>query len=236
MSELLPVIGLAHGSRHPEGSQAIESLMAEVSRQGGMPAYAAFLDLSEPHLTAVARSVAAAGHRAAVVVPLLFTQAFHATIDVPEAVQEAAAATGLSLRVSEVLGTGEDIEEVLLAAMADAGVGPGVASLLYAVGSSRRTANEAVAHLAQRIGARQGAPAAAAFGTCEPRLTAVLSGLGEPVAMVPLFLAEGLLLKPLRSVAQARGWPMVEPLGERAAAVVLHRYASATAGDHVHGR
>jgi hypothetical protein len=56
-----------------------------------------------------------------------------------------------------------------------------------------------------------------------------LDQLGEPVAVLPLFLSDGLLLDPVRTLAAERGWPMVEPLGERAADVVLHRYRTALA-------
>src|SRR4051812_22366031 len=88
----VPVIGLAHGSRHPRGADAIEALMIAVGAAAGGPARAAYLDLAEPDLAAVVADLAAEGHRRAVVVPLLFTVAFHATVDVPEAVAEAAEA------------------------------------------------------------------------------------------------------------------------------------------------
>ena len=45
--------------------------------------------------------------------------------------------------------------------------------------------------------------------------------------MLPLFLSDGLLLDPVRALAAERGWTMVEPLGERAAGVVLDRYRAA---------
>jgi hypothetical protein len=49
------------------------------------------------------------------------------------------------------------------------------------------------------------------------------------VAAVPLFLAEGLLLAPLRKLAAERGWQMAEPLAERAADLVRKRYQTAYA-------
>jgi sirohydrochlorin ferrochelatase len=51
--------------------------------------------------------------------------------------------------------------------------------------------------------------------------------LPEPVAVLPLFLSEGLLLKPVRELVDQRGWQMAEPLGERAAELVTVRYHSA---------
>ena len=147
----VPVIGLAHGSRHAQGTEAIERLMAALDAPD-RPARHAFLDLAEPDLNAVVGELAAAGHRRIVVVPLLFTVAFHTTIDVPQAVVRAAAEhAGVELEVADILGTGDDVAALLLAAAADAGVAPEVSVLLYAVGSSNAAANLAVVELAARL-------------------------------------------------------------------------------------
>jgi hypothetical protein len=61
----------------------------------------------------------------------------------------------------------------------------------------------------------------------------VLDGLPEPVAALPLFLADGLLLAPLRTLASQRGWRMAEPLGERAADLVQKRYQTACQQAHL---
>jgi sirohydrochlorin ferrochelatase len=239
---VVPLIGLAHGSRHAAGAEAVERLMAALDAPD-RPARHAFLDLAAPDLDTVAAELAAAGHRRAVVVPLLFTVAFHATVDVPQAVHAAAESAGVELEVADILGTGDDVAAVLLTALADAGVAPGSSVLLYAVGSSNSAANLAVVELAARLsrsrsfpgvpGGRppalttRSAPVRAAFATCAPRPAEVLEQLPEPVAILPLFLADGLLLDPARSLAAIRGWTLVEPLGERAAQIVLDRYASA---------
>jgi sirohydrochlorin cobaltochelatase len=223
----VPVIGLAHGSRHAQGAEAIERLMAALDAPD-RPARHAFLDLAEPDLDAVVGELAAAGHRRIVVAPLLFTVAFHATIDVPQAVVRAAAEhAGVELEVADILGTGDDVAALLLAAAADAGVPPEVSVLLYAVGSSNSAANLAVVELAARLERRRSARVRAAFATCAPRPAEVLEQLPEPVAILPLFLADGLLLDPARTLAASHGWTLVEPLGERAADLVLERYRSA---------
>jgi sirohydrochlorin cobaltochelatase len=222
----VPVIGLAHGSRHPRGAEAIEQLMRAVEELADVPARVAYLDLAQPDLTAVATELAAAGHQRAVVVPLLFTAAFHATVDVPEAVQEAAESAGIELSVADILGTGDDVLEMLDHARHDAGIDPQASLLLFAVGSSNPAANAAVADLAARLGVRRRTTVRAAFGTTAPRVDAVLPELTEPIAVLPLFLAEGLLLDPMRARAQEHGWRMTEPLGERAASIVRHRYLS----------
>ena len=71
-----PLIGLAHGSRDPRAAAAIHDLMAAVGAlRPGLEVASAFLDLSQPDLRT---AVAAIGAHRAVVVPLLFAQAFHA--------------------------------------------------------------------------------------------------------------------------------------------------------------
>ena len=207
--------------------------MAAVAEIGRIPTGYAYLDLAEPDLDTAVATLAAAGHRRAVVVPLLFSVAFHATIDVPQAVSAAAESSGIELTVADILGTGNDIAELLSASLAEAGVPPEASVLLYAVGSSNPAANAAVVDLAARLEASRWhlaayeAPVRAAFATCSPGPTDVLDELRDPVAVLPLFLADGLLLDPVRALAAERGWRMVEPLGERAAGIVLDRYRAA---------
>ncbi len=82
---------------------------------------------------------------------LLFAQAFHASIDVPQAVEAAAAHTGTSLTVSQILGLGPEVLAALHPGARDAGVqATGVRKiLLLAVGTSDPMANAAVEDLAQ---------------------------------------------------------------------------------------
>ena len=121
-----------------------------------MPTRAAYLDLTDPDLAALAAELAAAGVRRAVVVPLLFTDAFHARIDVPDAVTQAADSSGVELVLGPILGTGDDVVDVVAARLAAAGTPSGAPVLLYAVGSSRPEANAAVAGLADRLAVRRG--------------------------------------------------------------------------------
>ena len=202
-------------------------LLAEVSRIGDVSAQPAYLDLADPDLEAVTGALAAAGERRAVVVPLLFTSAFHATVDVPQAVRGAAESTGIELGVADIVGTGSDVAALLESVLADAEVGPDASVLLLAVGSSNPAANASIAAIADQLAVGRSAPVRAAFATCDPRPADVLPELPEPVAILPLFLADGLLLGPARALAAERGWTMTEPLGERAAGVVLDRYRAA---------
>ncbi|HEX8487514.1 MAG TPA: sirohydrochlorin chelatase [Propionibacteriaceae bacterium] len=228
-SEALPItlIGLAHGSRHPGVAASIDDLMLATATAGGMPAVGAFLDLAEPDLATVAQRLADQGHRAAVVAPLLFTEAFHAKVDVPEAVREAGEASGLELVTAAVLGTGDDMLEVVVQSMAAAGVGPAHAVVLLAVGSSRVEANDAVLDLAARLANRRTGQVVAAFGTRSPRVADVLDDLTAPAAIVPLFLSPGLLLDPLEQLAASRGMVMAAPLGDLVAPLLVQRYQRA---------
>ena len=201
--------------------------MAAVAEQAQIPAVPAYLDLAQPDLGAAARKLAEAGHASAVVVPLLFTEAYHATIDVPQSVQDVAESLPLHLVVADILGTGEEVAELLRQSMDDAGIDDRSSVLLYAVGSSQPEANQAVFDLADRLAEGRRSPLRACFGTCAPSATDVLDGLAEPVAIVPLFLAEGLLLSPIRALASQHGWRMAAPLGERAADLVRRRYDAA---------
>ena len=203
--------------------------MAAVAEQAQIAAVPAYLDLAQPDLNAAAHQLADAGHATAVVVPLLFTEAYHATIDVPEAVRNVAESLPLELIVADILGTGEDVAQLLRQSLDDAGIDDHSSVLLFAVGSSQPEANQAVFDLADRLANGRHGRVRACFGTCPPGVTDVLDGLAEPVAVLPLFLAEGLLLSPVRALASQHGWRMAAPLGERAAGLVRQRYDSATA-------
>jgi sirohydrochlorin cobaltochelatase len=189
----------------------------------------AYLDLAQPDLSAAAQHLADAGHATAVVVPLLFTEAYHATIDVPETVRDVAESLPLELVVADILGTGEDVAQLLHQSIGEAGIDDESSVLLFAVGSSKPEANEAVFDLATRLAQGRRRPVRACFGTCAPGVADVLDGLGEPVGILPLFLAEGLLLSPVRALASQHGWRIAEPLGDRAADLVLQRYETARA-------
>ena len=175
--------------------------------------------------------LAAAGERAAVVVPLLFTEAFHARIDVPAAVGRAGRAAGIDLVLSPVLGTGDDVADVVAARLAAAGTQPDEPVLLYAVGSSRPEANAAVIGLGHRLAAARDVPVRVGFGTTEPRAAEVLAGLmrdgDRPGTVVPLFVASGLLLDAVAPSVEAAGWRLAGPLGTLLAPLVSQRYHTA---------
>ena len=183
--------------------------------------------MPSPTSASAVRQLADAGHPSAVVVPLLFTEAFHATVDVPETVRSVTESIPFHLIVTGILGTGDDMAQLLRESMASSGIDDRASVLLFAVGSSMPAANEAVVDLAGRLTEDRRGLVRACFGTCSPGVADVMNGLPEPVAVVPLFLTDGLLLTSVRELAAQRGWQMAEPLGERAAELVTVRYHSA---------
>jgi sirohydrochlorin cobaltochelatase len=221
-----PVVLLAHGSRHPLGVASIERLRDAVATSLGSPAYAAYLDLNQPDLTATAEAIRDQGESRAVVVPLLFTPAFHARTDVPATVQAARSATGLDLKVADILGTPDELIPILLAAGSAASVPAEGELLLAAVGSSQPSANATVADLADRVAAARQDAVHPAFATCDPRVADVLSDRPQVVGIVPMFVGHGLLLDRIRTVGADRGIPVAAPLEDALSPLVLARYAA----------
>ncbi len=216
------LVALAHGSRDPRSAAAVHRLLEEVwSLRPDLTVEAAFLELSEPGLDEVVARLAEAGTRDLVVVPLLLTEAYHARVDLPAAVDRAGSRhPGLRIRRAGVLGTDDALLDVLdrrLAAAPSEGGDPD-GLVLTSAGSSDAAANEQVAGLARRWGARHGFPALAAFasaarpdpGEAVRRLHAEGS---RRVAAGRLFLAPGTLAD--RAAEQAHD------AGVRAVAEVL---------------
>lgn len=230
---LPPLIGLAHGSRDPRAARTIADVMRAVQvLRPGLVAVPAFLDLSEPDLTAaVAGLQQDLTFDEAVVLPLLFTEAFHARVDAPSAVREAEQATGVRLRLGGILGMGDEVLDALQDSAGRAHIGAHEAILLLAVGSSTQTANDAVHDLADRWSGRRVGPVWAAFATTgQPQAADVLEravASGRRIGVVPLFLAPGLLLDATARAALALDAEVAEPLGAALAALVLQRYDEA---------
>ncbi len=218
----------------------IADLMRAVQQmRPGLLAVPAFLDLSEPDLTTAVTALQAdhgidRAVEEAVVLPLLFTEAFHATVDTPSAVRDAEEATGVSLRLGQILGTGDEVLEALQDSAGRAHIAVHEAILLLAVGSGRTEANDSVHALADRWSARRVGPVWAGFATTgDPSAKDVLhraAGSGRRIGVVPLFLAPGLLLDATARQAVAIDAEVAEPLGTSLAELVLQRYDEALVG------
>jgi len=233
------LVALAHGSRDPRSAQTITSLVDEVrSMRPDLRIEPAFLDLCKPGFPSVVDRLVRAGYDEIVVVPLLLTEAYHAKVDVPEAI---AAATSrhesLRIRVTGVLGLEPAFLEVLdrrlRTALSRARVRELDGLVLAAAGSSDQLANQAVARLARLWGARHHLPTLAAFASAAPPATgeAVRQFRAEGrrhIAVGSMFLAPGTLPDRAAELALEAGAVAVsETLGAdpQVARTVLARYA-----------
>jgi sirohydrochlorin ferrochelatase len=237
------LVAVAHGSRDPRSAATVRALAGQVrALRPDLDVREAFLDLSEPALPAVLDEVAAAGHRHAVVVPLLLGRAFHARVDLPGLVAAARRRhPGLELSVAEVLGADRALLDAAtdrLAEVTGPGPDPGLGVVLAATGTRHAEANAVVHRLAAGLAARRGWRGChAAFATCAPSVDEALARLraegAERLAVASWFLAPGLLPERVRAAALAAE-PDVRiagPLGAHpgVARVVLHRYRTAAA-------
>ncbi len=233
------LVALAHGSRDPRSAATIKALVGEVrAMRPDLRIEPAFLDLSKPSFPTVVDKLVRAGYDEIVVVPLLLTEAFHAKVDVPEAIAAATARhQNLKIRGTRVLGLEpvflEVLDRQLRSALKEARVRELDALVLAAAGSSDALANQAVARLARLWGAKHKLPTVAAFASAAPPATgeAVRQFRAEGrrhIAVGSLFLAPGRLPDRAAELALEAGAVAVsEPLGAdpEVARTILARYA-----------
>jgi sirohydrochlorin ferrochelatase len=214
----------------------VAALSSKVRRQRpGLDVRLSFLDLSAPRLPDVLDAVAADGHRSAVVVPLLLGHAFHASVDVPGAVTQAAARLpGLDITISPVLGGHPGLSTAALRRLEACGPldDPGLGVVLAAIGSSHPPANAAVAAVVagwtRRFGWHGGCAAFAT--TTTPTVSEAVAALrargAERVVVGQWILAPGLLPDRIIRDATAAGAPVAAALGPDpdVAHAILARY------------
>jgi sirohydrochlorin ferrochelatase len=233
------LVALAHGSRDPRSTATITALTDLVSSmRPDLRIEPAFLELAAPsHVDTIDRLVAD-GHDEIVVVPLLLTQAYHATVDVPAVVERAMRRhPHVRVRATSVLGLEHEFLDILdrrlRAALAQRRVRELDALVLAGAGSSDPVANAAVARLARAWGARHHLPAVAAYATAAPPATgeavrAFRRNGRRHIAVGSLFLAPGFLPTRAAELALEAGAVAVsDPLGAdpAVARTVLARYA-----------
>lgn len=232
------LLALAHGSRDPRSPATVDALRDRVrAMRPDLRVDAAFLELSRPGHAEAFDRLAADGVEEAVVVPLLLTEAYHAKVDVPSAVGEAVARTGLSIHATPVLGTRRSFLEVLdvrlRAALSEARVRELDALVLVAAGSSDPVANAGVQRVARAWAARHRLPVLTAFASTLPPSTgeAVRQFRADGrrhIAVGSFFLAPGFLPDRAAELALEAGAVAVSaPLGahDAVARTVLSRYA-----------
>ncbi|MFI7601122.1 sirohydrochlorin chelatase [Actinoplanes sp. NPDC049681] len=237
----LGVVLVAHGSRDPRAGRATEALAQAVrARYPEWDVRASYLDHSVPRPRQVLASLEAAGHRRAVMVPLLLTCAYHGRVDVPGEIT-AARAEGVRLDVSlsDVLGPVEgEVPGLLLDGLVSRLSGASCDALvLAAAGTRNAAARETVQLAAAALGARLGVPCRVAYASAAPPLAGdavrELRAAGhERVGLASYFLAPGLLWDAAVASAREAGVDGVaEPLTDRAevAELVGERVADAIA-------
>ncbi|WP_137723680.1 sirohydrochlorin chelatase [Prescottella subtropica] len=238
---MAPLIAVAHGSRDPRSARVVVAAVAAIRAQRpDLDVRLAFLDLTAPSVDRVVDAVAAEGHSAAVVVPLLLGSAFHARVDLPGILAGARARhPRLALVQADVLGG----DPRLVGAVRDRVVAAGAAVddpetgvVLAAVGSSHAAANRRVNRLTAVLSAGTRWSTSACFATAaQPSVGQAISSLhaqgARRVVIAPWFLAPGLLTDRLGDAALVADPDVVfaDPIGAHPnlAAVVFDRYAAA---------
>ena len=228
------LILVAHGSRHPGAKPCLDALADAVARR--LPAAddvrVAWLELTDPSLGDLCAEFAARGIRDAVVVPLLFTEAYHRTVDLPGQAAAAEAATGVRLDVRDGIGLGEGVKKAVVRSFLAAAADPRDDVLLVAVGSADDAANDAVHCFAACLDGMLPGQVRAAFsvGTgCPAAAVALRDGVGtrggRRRVIVPLFTEPGLPWDRVRAqAAELPGATCAEPLGDLLADVVVSRW------------
>ncbi|AIG64747.1 hypothetical protein CATYP_09490 [Corynebacterium atypicum] len=228
------LITLAHGSRDRRAGADVARLTAAAAGLAGTKGLSAHLELASPSLVELASRLPRL--LPAVVVPLLFTSAFHARVDVPEAVSQARE-VGLDARLAPGIGLGKDLAQVL--AMQARSAPAGAALALYAVGSSDAQAMAQLGQLAARVGRLVGRHVSLLTATNGPAsVSAQLAGCADAARArgtdalfaIPLFVASGVLLERFdaavagASAATGVSISRAGVLGENLAAIVAKRY------------
>lgn len=228
------LLAVAHGSADPRAEQVLDALIARVrSERPGLVAVLAHLGFSDPSVPAALESLARQGVGEIVVVPLLLAAAYHAKVDLPGLLSQAALDhPQLAIRQAEVLGPHPLLFELVRRRLAEAGAEPGMSLVLAAAGTSDPGANAELADVAASLGATIG------FASCSPAITDVVAGLrargARQVAVATYVLAPGELADRLHD---AGADVVIEVLGAAPEVVdaVLFRYDAALAAGGASG-
>lgn len=222
-----PLILAAHGSVDPRSAAVTHAVAGRIRRlRPWLDVRPAFLEKTGPSLNDVLGGLAAG-----VVVPFLLADAYHASLDIPEMIEN----SGIAVDQAEVLGEDPALLWVLRQRLSEIGVSPetdGLGVLVVAVGSSNDVANARTSNVARALSAgTRWAGAEVAFAT-GPQPTVAeaadrLRALGaRHLVIAPWFLAHGVITDRVATYAAAHGIPMAEPLGSHnlVAATVLDRF------------
>lgn len=229
---------VAHGSRDSRHALTMERVRAATAlARPDLDVRVAYLDHNGPRVPELFRRLAADGVERAVAVPMLLGHAFHARVDIPAALAEGSAVSGIAVDLAPVLGP----DPALLPAahrriLAAGGVpGPGTGLVLACAGTSDPAANASLARLVLRWRRTLGADVRiAAAGGTGPGVTETVEALraagASRVDVAAWFLAPGLLLDRASAAAAAAGADSIAtPLADSPEVVglILRRVAAA---------
>ena len=205
------LITLSHGSRHPRAKEGIRALTEAAAEKLGVEWADAHLEFDRPTL---AEAAAALSSSRAIVVPLLFTRAFHAKVDVPAHLAEARGHCDLTL--AEPLGTGPDVADVLVQRLL-ADDPTASHATLFPVGTSDAEQAANYARLADNLARLAGVDVSVVQATRGDRRF-----VDKHTHVLPLFVTHGTLLDRIPPHLSASG-----PLTTDLADVVANRYRTA---------
>lgn len=233
------LIVLARGSRDPRFAATISALTEAVTcLRPGLRVAPAFLETAAPSFDETVSQLVDEGHDEIVVVPLLLSEAYHATEGVPSVIATAEARhLGLRIRMTKVLGLDAAVFHVLDRRLREALAANRVRELdalvLAGAGSSDPAANAAIARAARRWGKSHHVPTIAAFASQAPpaageAVRALRADGRRHIAVGLLFLAPGFLTDRVTELAlEAGAVAVAEPLGAESeiAEIILARFA-----------
>lgn len=229
-----PLVAVAHGSRDPRATAAVEALL-DLVRARGLDVRTSYLDHAPPSPVRVL-----AGLGEAVVMPLLLTEAYHSKIDLPGVLAAARRHDPrLSVRVTGTLGPHPLLLDALERRLAEVGVlpSPGTGVVLVSAGSSDPSANAVIAATARawrRRGWYDARPAYASAASPSPAeaVRALYEAGASKVAVASYFLAPGHFADKVRAAAEEAGAHAVSPVladAPELAEIIVERYRAALA-------
>lgn len=233
------LIVLARGSSDPRFVASITALSEAVAcLRPGLRVAPAFLEIAVPSFEETVRELVDEGHDEVVVVPLLLSEAYHATEGVPFVIATAEARhPGLRIWMTKVLGLDAAVFRILDRRLREALSANRVRELdglvLAGAGSADPAANAAIARAARKWGKSHRVPAVAAFASQAPpaageAVRALRADGRRHIAVGMLFLAPGFLTDRVTELAlEAGAVAVAEPLGAELeiAETILARYS-----------
>ncbi len=250
-----PLVAVAHGSSDPRAAASVATLLdlvrqrAETAGFPGLDVRAAYLGHAAPSLAqALAALDGGPRDRAAVVLPLLLTAAYHSKSDIPGALREARTAhPRLAISYGPPLGPHPLLLRALERRLGEIPGGTDfdparTAVVLAAAGSSDSAAAGVISGLAARWRARRGwravlpAYASAATPTPADAVTALRRSGARHVLVATYLLSPGIFADQIRRDCLAAGAAGVSPVlgaAPELAEVVLGRYAETLADGRV---